>query len=80
MPGSKSRGSIATAIAGLLLICAGAADAARAEPVKAEAPTPTPVDMQKRMEIYRKKLAEYTKIMSGEIAQAASACRNCFFC
>ena len=29
---------------------------------------------------FKSKLAEYTKIMSGEIAQAASACRNCFFC
>ena len=31
-------------------------------------------------ERFKSKLAEYTKIMSGEIAQAASACRNCFFC
>lgn len=29
---------------------------------------------------FKTKLAEYTKIMSGQIAQAASACRNCFFC
>jgi hypothetical protein len=31
-------------------------------------------------ERFKTKLAEYTKIMSGQIAQAASACRNCFFC
>ena len=31
-------------------------------------------------ERFKSKLAEYTKIMSGQIAQAASACRNCFFC
>jgi hypothetical protein len=29
---------------------------------------------------FKSKLAEYTKIMTGEIAQAASACRSCFFC
>jgi len=31
-------------------------------------------------ERFKSKLAEYTKIMSGQIAQAASACRSCFFC
>ncbi len=29
---------------------------------------------------FKTKLAEYTKIMTGQIAQAAAACRNCFFC
>ena len=36
-------------------------DAAYAEPAKTEAPAPAPVDMQKRIAIYRTKLAEYTK-------------------
>ena len=31
-------------------------------------------------ERFKIKLTEYTKIMSGQIAQAANACRNCFFC
>jgi len=31
-------------------------------------------------ERFKSKLAEYTKIMSAQIGQAASACRNCFFC
>ncbi len=31
-------------------------------------------------ERFKPKLAEYTKIMSGQIEQAATACRNCFFC
>ena len=60
MPGSISSGCVACAVAGLLLMSA-AADTARAEPAKTEAPVPTPVDMQKRMELYRKKLADYTK-------------------
>ncbi len=60
MPGSISSGCVACAVAGLLLMSA-VADAARAEPAKTEAPVPTPVDMQKRMELYRKKLADYTK-------------------
>ena len=60
MPGSVSSGCVACAVAGLLLMSA-AADAARAQPAKTEAPVPTPVDMQKRMELYRKKLADYTK-------------------
>ena len=53
-------GCVAWAVAGLLLMSA-AADTARAEPAKTEAPVPTPVDMQKRMELYRKKLADYLK-------------------
>ena len=60
MPGSISSGCVACAVAGLLLMSA-VADATRAEPAKTEAPVPTPVDMQKRMELYRKKLADYTK-------------------
>jgi len=31
-------------------------------------------------ERFKPKLLEYTKIMSGQIEQAATACRNCFFC
>lgn len=31
-------------------------------------------------ERFKTKLAEYSKIMSGQINQAATACRNCFFC
>lgn len=31
-------------------------------------------------ERFKPKLAEYSKIMSGQINQAATACRNCFFC
>lgn len=31
-------------------------------------------------ERFKTKLAEYTKIMSGQINEAATACRNCFFC
>src|ERR1700741_34653 len=60
MPGSISSRCVACAVVGLLLMSA-AADTARAEPAKTEAPVPTPVDMQKRMELYRKKLADYTK-------------------
>ena len=29
---------------------------------------------------FKTKLAEYSKIMSGQINEAATACRNCFFC
>jgi hypothetical protein len=39
-----------------------------------------PAHKKELCERFKSKLAEYTKIMSGEIAQAASACRNCFFC
>jgi len=31
-------------------------------------------------ERFKTKLTEYSKIMSGQINQAATACRNCFFC
>ena len=31
-------------------------------------------------ERFKGKLGEYSKIMSGQINQAATACRNCFFC
>jgi hypothetical protein len=31
-------------------------------------------------ERFKSKLAEYSKIMSGQINEAATACRNCFFC
>jgi hypothetical protein len=31
-------------------------------------------------ERFKGKLTEYSKIMSGQINQAATACRNCFFC
>ena len=42
-----------------------------------------PVDLDPLLEVcerFKTKLTEYTKIMSGQIAQAANACRNCFFC
>ncbi|WP_068460850.1 hypothetical protein [Hyphomicrobium sulfonivorans] len=29
---------------------------------------------------FKTKLTEYSKIMSGQINEAATACRNCFFC
>jgi hypothetical protein len=29
---------------------------------------------------FKSKLGEYSKIMSGQINEAATACRNCFFC
>jgi len=29
---------------------------------------------------FKSKLTEYSKIMSGQINEAATACRNCFFC
>ncbi len=31
-------------------------------------------------EQFRLKLIEYSKIMSGQISEAATMCRNCFFC
>jgi hypothetical protein len=31
-------------------------------------------------EQFRSKLVEYSKIMSGQISEAATMCRNCFFC
>jgi hypothetical protein len=31
-------------------------------------------------ERFKPKLTEYSKIMGGQINQAATACRNCFFC
>ena len=31
-------------------------------------------------ERFKSKLGEYSKIMSGQINEAATACRNCFFC
>lgn len=31
-------------------------------------------------ENFRVKLKEYARIMSGQIAEAANMCRNCFFC
>jgi hypothetical protein len=31
-------------------------------------------------ERFKGKLVEYSKIMSGQINEAATACRNCFFC
>jgi hypothetical protein len=31
-------------------------------------------------ERFKTKLGEYSKIMSGQINEAATACRNCFFC
>jgi len=58
---SMSGGRIASVAAGLLLISPLAVDIAGAEPAATEAPAPVPVDMQKRMAIYREKLAEYTK-------------------
>jgi len=56
-----ARRRIACALAGLSLLSPPAVALARAEPAQPAAPAPAPVDMQKRMEIYRKKLAEYTK-------------------
>ena len=61
MPRPIGRSCIAGMIAGLSLISPLGADAAHAEPAQKAVPAPAPVDMQKRMEIYRKKLAEYTK-------------------
>lgn len=29
---------------------------------------------------FKSKLGEYAKIMSGQLSEAATACRNCFFC
>ncbi len=29
---------------------------------------------------FRAKLGEYARIMSGQLSEAATACRNCFFC
>jgi hypothetical protein len=31
-------------------------------------------------ERFKSKLGEYSKVMSGQINEAATACRNCFFC
>jgi len=31
-------------------------------------------------ERFKGKLVQYSKVMSGQIAEAASMCRNCFFC
>lgn len=31
-------------------------------------------------ERFKGKLGQYSKVMSGQIAEAASMCRNCFFC
>lgn len=31
-------------------------------------------------ERFRAKLGQYARVMSGQIAEAASMCRNCFFC
>jgi hypothetical protein len=31
-------------------------------------------------ERFKSKLSEYSKVMSGQITEAATACRNCFFC
>jgi hypothetical protein len=31
-------------------------------------------------ERFKTKLSEYSKIITGQIAEAASMCRNCFFC
>jgi hypothetical protein len=31
-------------------------------------------------ERFKGKLVQYAKVMSGQIAEAASMCRNCFFC
>jgi len=52
---------ISRAVAAILMLSPLAAGAPRAEPAAATVPAPAPVDMQKRMDIYRKKLAEYTK-------------------
>jgi len=61
MPRPIGRSRIAGVIAGLSLISPLGVDVANAEPAQKAVPAPAPVDMQKRMEIYRKKLAEYTK-------------------
>lgn len=38
-------------------------------------------DKQKEVcERFKSKLVEYTKIMNGQINEAATMCRNCFFC
>jgi hypothetical protein len=39
-----------------------------------------PEAKKKICEQFRLKLIEYTKIMSGQISEAATMCRNCFFC
>jgi hypothetical protein len=39
-----------------------------------------PEAKKKLCEQFRGKLAEYSKIMSGQIAEAETMCRNCFFC
>ncbi len=57
---SMSRGRIASVVAGSVLIFLSAVGTAPAEPANTEAPAPAD-DMQRRMAIYRKKLAEYTK-------------------
>jgi hypothetical protein len=31
-------------------------------------------------ERFKLKLVEYSRIMSGQISEAATMCRNCFFC
>ncbi len=56
---SMRGGRIASALAAGLLILLSTAGAHAAEPAKSEAPAPA--DMQKRMAIYRKQLAEYNK-------------------
>ena len=58
---SSSRGRIASVIAGVLLIAPLGVAATAVSPRAAQAEEPSPADMQKRMAIYRKKLAEYTK-------------------
>jgi hypothetical protein len=57
MARSGSGRRIASLIAGVLLISPLAVDAVRADPPATEAPA----DMQKRMAVYRNKLAEYNK-------------------
>jgi hypothetical protein len=39
-----------------------------------------PEAKKKICEQFRLKLIEYAKIMSGQISEAATMCRNCFFC
>jgi hypothetical protein len=39
-----------------------------------------PESKKKLCEQFRVKLTEYSKIMSGQISEAATMCRNCFFC
>ena len=39
-----------------------------------------PEAKKKLCEQFRVKLVEYAKIMSGQISEAATMCRNCFFC